>query len=80
LSILESGWKYKDCFILKGKRKLKLECHTQGWSGNEDIMEALIKNKWFWMAFWKKSERGGHYYFEINPIKDSKKLQERGVR
>jgi len=41
-----------------------LELHTLGWSGNEDIVEALNKNL-FWILFWKKSERGGHFYFDI---------------
>lgn len=42
----------------------KLELHTGGWSGNESII-ASIKNSIFWRLFWKKSTRGGHYYFEI---------------
>jgi hypothetical protein len=47
---------------------IKLELHTGGWSGNEDIIEALKKTKMFWFLFWQKSERGGHYYFEITNL------------
>jgi hypothetical protein len=47
----------------------KLELHTGGWSGNEDIIEALMPTE-FWLFYWIKSERGGHFYFEI-PEKES---------
>lgn len=43
----------------------ELRLHTGGWSGNEDIIKALQKNKYFFIFHWYKSERGGHYYFEI---------------
>ena len=56
-----SGWGFK----LSGKNVLKLELHTGGWSGNEDIIYALKQTKLFWVACWVKSVRGGHYYFEI---------------
>lgn len=48
------------------KKIMKVEYHTMGWSGNEDIIGSLQKSKsLFWMMWWQKSERGGHYYFEI---------------
>ncbi|MCP4898858.1 MAG: hypothetical protein GY906_17950 [bacterium] len=37
---------------------------TAGWSGNEDIIGALQDNTMFWMLYWQKSTRGGHYVFE----------------
>ena len=52
-------------FDLKGKRVLRLELHTGGWSGNEDIIDAMQRNIYFWTRFWLKTERGGHYYFRI---------------
>lgn len=42
-----------------------LELHTGGWSGNEQIVEALKRNRMFWAMCWVKSERGGHYWFKI---------------
>lgn len=45
-----------------------LELHTGGWSGNEDIIEAL-QGTMFWTLYWLKSERGGHYYFWIPELK-----------
>jgi hypothetical protein len=38
---------------------------TGGWSGNEDIINALADNIVFWSKYWKKSERGGGYTFEL---------------
>jgi len=46
------------------RKVMKLELHTGGWSGNEDTIAELMKT-WFWMMYWVKSLRGGHYYFEI---------------
>lgn len=40
-----------------------LELHTGGWLENEEIIEELIQS-FFWVLFWQKSERGGHYYFK----------------
>jgi len=47
---------------------MKLELHTGGWSGNEDIIEAL-KKSYFWIFYWEKSVKGGHYYFTISSLK-----------
>lgn len=39
---------------------------TGGWSGNEDLINALLKNTLF--SMWHYSWRtGGHYVFKINP-------------
>lgn len=46
-----------------------LELHTLGWSGNESILKALESNLFFFMLYWKKTERGGHYYFSL-PVVD----------
>jgi len=52
-------------FSVKGKRVLRFEYHTGGWSGNEDVIDALRQNLLFWSMYWQKSEVGGHYYFRI---------------
>ena len=49
-----------------GKRVIRYEYHTGGWSGNEDVILALRHNLYFWSMFWEKSTKGGHYYFRIN--------------
>lgn len=58
-------WKYNDLFK---RYELHLELHTGGWSGNEDLINAIMENEWFkrlWYAEWR---RGGHYKFIINPF------------
>lgn len=64
-------WSYPDRFSCKpskdimGKPCLEYYLSTGGWSGNENIIEAMEKNTIFWMMCWKQSQRGGHYLFEI---------------
>lgn len=62
----EWGFKVKDGKDILRKKCKILELHTGGWSGNEDIMRALQKNKWFEMFYWQESRRGGHYKYEIS--------------
>ena len=50
---------------ITGRRVIRFEYHTGGWSGNEDVIGALSQNLGFFMFFWQKSTRGGHYYFKI---------------
>lgn len=64
LSYLETIWNNCDSYEFEYKGN-KIELHTGGWSGCEDIINALKKTE-FWFLFWQKSIRGGHYYFTIN--------------
>lgn len=51
---------------LREDEKLEmLELVTGGWSGNEDVMEAVLSNKWFNYFCWEESRRGGYYKFEL---------------
>ncbi len=38
---------------------------TGGWSGNEDVIDAMCSNLMFWAFCWVQSRRGGHYIFEV---------------
>ena len=65
--VIRQGWYYSDWgFVFKrrynGRRKLEL--HTAGWSGNEDVIYELRRNITIW-RWWKSSFAGGHHYFEI---------------
>ena len=69
---IRSLWTY-DCYWLEGeaasecsgKPVLRYEISTGGWSGNEDIIEAMHGNVVLWLMTWVQSRRGGHYIFEI---------------
>jgi len=37
---------------------------TCGWSGNEDIINAMTENQVWWSLYWTSSVRGGHYVFD----------------
>ena len=69
LVLVEENTNWPDwAFSIKGKRVLRFEFHTGGWSGNEDVISALQRNILFFPMFWRKSEAGGHYYFKIKPF------------
>jgi hypothetical protein len=75
INFLKEKWEYADCGYFTRNysyNEIELELHTGGWSGNEDIIAALQENRLFWMFYWQKSERGGHYYFKI-PMDHTKK-------
>lgn len=68
IEYIKQLWKYDDKGVrITGKKVIKVELHTFGWSGNEDIIEALQVNM-FWFLYWQKSKRGGHYYFRFRVI------------
>ena len=68
LELIESIWWCPEYGY--GFAEGKLQLHTLGWSGNEDIIAALQANFIFWSIYWKSSERGGHYFFEIKGLRD----------
>lgn len=67
IEYIRERWQYADVgyFDLKGKNTVKLRLSTGGWSGNESIISALEKNFIFWVMGWRRSDRGGHYFFEF---------------
>ena len=66
LDLIEENTNWADRQIERsGKNVIRFVYHTGGWSGNEDVIEALQSNFLFWLMAWKKSIRGGHYYFKI---------------
>jgi hypothetical protein len=70
-NFLNKIWYNSRCGVVlhrKYNNKQKLELHTFGWKGNENIIKAIISNKhltdtYMKYVMWKNS---GHYYFEIN--------------
>ena len=62
LDVLEEVWWAGDWgFKHRGR---KVELHTGGWSGNEEIIHWL-QTTMFWAFNWQKTVRGGHYYFTM---------------
>lgn len=62
LDFITQLWWYGDMGI--GVEGDKIELHTLGWSGNEDIVREL-KNSSLWLMHWRKTYAGGHYYFDL---------------
>lgn len=54
-------WAYPDAVKCEGRTFTFI---TLGWSGNEDIIEAIGANKLLWFICWQLSERGGRFVFE----------------
>lgn len=55
---------------------------TGGWSGNEDIIEAMGHNM-LWHVTWQQSRRGGHYIFDVavpEPVAGSPQMNQRSRR
>lgn len=63
IKFIQSIWTFKD-YIHTEDDKVYLS--TAGWSGNEDIIEALRNNLVFWSLCWESSRRGGHYVFDMS--------------
>jgi hypothetical protein len=61
LEYIRGLWFYPDRFVLT-RRSLYLS--TGGWSGNDRVIAAMQKHPTFWLLWWKKSKRGGHYWFD----------------
>jgi hypothetical protein len=55
-------WNYADCGYWTQEGDV-YHISTGGWSGNEDIVGAMMRNVVWWMMYWKSSKRGGHYIF-----------------
>lgn len=73
LEFVRDRWRYADMGYwrekVRGDRRI-YEVSTGGWSGNEDLIKALLDHEVFWPLCWVQSRRGGHYLFEIRKETD----------
>lgn len=66
LGYVRARWTYPDYFPpLPAEDAKEFIVSTAGWSGNEDLIEALSENTMFWALCWVQSKRGGHHTFSI---------------
>jgi hypothetical protein len=70
VEFIKDIWHWEDYAVSRETKDgvTYLQLDTGGWSGNEDIVSALEKNM-FWSLWWQRSERSGHYWFEIRDLK-----------
>jgi hypothetical protein len=67
---IESIWWAPDWGFRQDGQNLSLS--TGGWSGNEEIMWSIEKNRMFMSVCWVSSRRGGHYKFMLPKLPDNK--------
>lgn len=67
MTYIKSLWKYADWGWHEETTDTLIRYYisTGGWSGNEEIINAMEENYMFWIMCWEQSRRGGHYIFEI---------------
>ena len=63
LELVQANWNWDNYFQKDGNKYVLC---TGGWSGNEDLIGALMENHLFWACCWESSQRGGRYEFEVS--------------
>lgn len=63
MEYVKSKWMFADSYWHQEGKTYYLS--TAGWSGNEDLIQALRENTMFWTMCWYSSRRGGHYEFKL---------------
>ena len=63
MEYVEKRWRYAELGYWR-KTRTRYYISTGGWSGNEEIVQAMQENVVLWMFYWKQSTRGGHYILE----------------
>lgn len=72
---IKNIWTYKNYWRedisgeKNGEPAVTYHVSTAGWSGNESLIEALMRNEMIWHLSWVQSKRGGHYIFEYIKIR-----------
>lgn len=65
LDLINLTWNHHYGRAWKGRKKFKLA--TGGWSGNEEIIQAMIPTL-FWISRWELSRAGGYYEFDMGDL------------
>lgn len=79
MELIESCWHWPDWGFIKKKKRYEL--HTGGWSGNEEIIGAMMRNNIMWVLYWRQSASGGHFVFgRIRELKKGATDEPKGAR
>lgn len=69
LAMAKEGWKWKAGFQSDGTPdplgNITYTLLVDGWSGHNEIIEALRRNKVFWEMCWYSTNRHGEYVFKV---------------
>lgn len=68
MAFARSLWKWPQYWTMECCEEDGFELHravTGGWSGNEEIISALMENAPAWLMCWQSSHRGGKHMFEV---------------
>lgn len=63
IQYVSERWKYPEFGWKQTGRRYRLA--TGGWSGNEDLINAMNCNLIFWSQCWQSSHRGGLHIFKL---------------
>lgn len=65
LSYVEASWEngYGSVRVEDSGNGKRVELATDGWSGHEQVVDALMANSVFGKAYWMSSSRGGKHVF-----------------
>ena len=67
MEFVKSIWKYSEYWSEKETEEgTEYHLSTGGWSGNEDLIQAMGENGMFWILCWHQSTRGGHFIFKVS--------------
>jgi len=61
MEFVRSRWWLPEWGFRRTKKSYYLS--TGGWSGNEQLISALMDNRIFWARHWMSVRAGGHYVF-----------------
>lgn len=59
LEFIFEAWDDTYGVVREDERAGTMELVTGGWSGNEEILSAMMFNRTFWSIYWESSSRGG---------------------
>lgn len=72
LKCIAKNWQWCESYsdLYRIGKKYYLELHTGGWSGNEEIIDAIKENKnlKYPLFVLDRYKRGGHYVFVSEPL------------